>query len=80
LLTEPQIRRLELRCVQESGAAIIPPKHHVIEFFMEITDFGFSVGASNGEETDYIYVEYHQAGAVHGRPITWNQLQQKWTV
>jgi hypothetical protein len=32
---------MELRCVEELGAAIIPPKMHVIEFFMKIEDLDF---------------------------------------
>ena len=77
-LTETAVRDMEVRCVQELGAAIIPPKPHVIEFFMEITDLGFPVGASLGQLTNFIYVEYHQAGTVHGRPIiTWNELRRK---
>jgi hypothetical protein len=63
--------------VTELGAAIIPPKPHVIEFFIEVTDLDFAVGASQGEMTNFIYVEYHQVGTVHGRPITWSELRRK---
>jgi hypothetical protein len=33
-----------------------------------------TVGASCGEVTDYIYVEFDQDGSVHGRPMTKQQL------
>jgi hypothetical protein len=35
------------------------------------------VGASNGRETSYIYVEYGSMGNVHGRPITKEELRKK---
>jgi hypothetical protein len=36
-----------------------------------------TVGASNGRETDLIYVEYGRQGNVHGRPITEAELRRK---
>jgi hypothetical protein len=33
------------------------------------------IGASNGKQTKYIYVEYGTQGNVHGRPITKTELQ-----
>jgi hypothetical protein len=35
------------------------------------------IGASRGQETEYIYVEYHSTGAVHGRPMTASELKSK---
>jgi hypothetical protein len=76
-LKAPDIQRLELRCIQEEGAAIIPPKATIIEFFMEVTDLGFPLGASYGSITSFIYVEYQRDGTVHGRPMTPDELKTK---
>jgi hypothetical protein len=38
---------------------------------------GQEIGASAGEKTALIYVEYMNSGAVHGRPITREQINQK---
>lgn len=35
------------------------------------------MGASQGKETQYIYVEYGNLGNVHGRPITPSELRAK---
>ena len=35
------------------------------------------IGASSGQETSYVYVEYHMSGHVHGRPITEGELRKK---
>ena len=46
-------------------------------FWREITGLTESIGASEGQATNYVYVEYHSSGAVHGRPITKRELRQK---
>jgi hypothetical protein len=38
---------------------------------------GGTVGACNGEFTEYIYVEYHNSGLVHGWPISESELERK---
>jgi hypothetical protein len=40
-------------------------------------DVGRLIGASNGIETNWIYVEYHTSGSVHGRPITAAEIRLK---
>ena len=40
-------------------------------------DMGRVIGASAGEETNLIYVEWSKSGFVHGRPITASQLRKK---
>lgn len=35
------------------------------------------IGASQGKETNLIYVEYGASGNVHGRPITEAELKRK---
>jgi hypothetical protein len=49
-------------------------KDHVRAFWMR---FDLVVGASNGETTNYIYVEWHFNGSVHGRPMTKRDLIRK---
>ncbi len=44
---------------------------------MYYRDLGRVIGASDGQETTFIYVEYGQAGPVHGRPITKQELREK---
>ena len=31
--------------------------------------------SSKGKETEYLWVEYHQSGSVHGYPITEDELR-----
>lgn len=38
---------------------------------------GVIVGASDGQETDYIYAEHAMSGQVHGRPITERELRKR---
>ncbi len=38
---------------------------------------GRVVGASEGEKTEYIFVEYTNNGHVHGRPMTLRQIREK---
>ncbi len=60
---------------------ILPhPKPNVRMFWREVRDLGFAVGASNGRETNYIYVEYNSSGPVHGRPMTPVELRLKGAV
>jgi len=46
-------------------------------FWRNLPDLGFPVGASEGQETTYIYVEYNSSGPIHGRPMTATGLQAK---
>jgi len=40
-------------------------------------DVGYRVGASDGEETNYIFVEWARDGTVHGRPMGETGLRRK---
>src|SRR5438105_1554421 len=63
--------RLEMECVrltQPFAVRGITRLH-----FME---FGDVIGASTGEETKFVYAEYHISGVVHGRPITRDELRR----
>jgi len=35
------------------------------------------IGASDGKKTQYIFVEYVNSGSVHGRPMTWQEIEEK---
>jgi hypothetical protein len=77
-LTREMIEQFEMEAVTGEGHEILPhPKPNVRMFWREFTDLGFPVGASEGEETCYIYVEYNSSGPVHGRPMTPKLLKAK---
>lgn len=66
------LMEIEMGCL-DSGQEL-PVAGHVRRFFKEMP---YVVGASNGEETRYVYVEWGSSGNVHGRPITRKELEQK---
>lgn len=77
-MTRAMIERLEMDCVSGKGLEILPhPKPNVRMFWMDVLGLGFPVGASGGQETNLIYVEYNSSGPVHGRPMTPEQLRFK---
>lgn len=67
---------LELRCVRQgtelSMSGADPQTKRC--FFMRMNAV---IGASNGEETEYVFAEYLVSGEVHGRPITVQELRRK---
>ncbi len=63
------IEEIELSCLEQGTE--LPQQGDVRRFCRR---FPFVVGASNGEETDYVYVEWGSGGDVHGRPITRDEL------
>jgi hypothetical protein len=73
-LTVADIERIEMECVEGVGVEFDSPRPHVRHFFREID---FEVGASNGRLVRFVYVEYHQSGAVHGGPISIEELRKK---
>ena len=40
-------------------------------------DLGVVIGASDGEETTFVFVEWTASGTVHGRPISAAELRRK---
>jgi hypothetical protein len=44
---------------------------------MYYADIGRRIGASDGENTNFLYVEWLISGEVHGRPITVAELKRK---
>ena len=77
-MTGADVQRMETECVNGHGIRILPDlKPNVRMFWQDFPDLGFPVGASMGQETSYIYVEYNSSGPVHGRPMTAAELRQK---
>ena len=73
-ITAALVERIEMEAVRREAQELPRHKPHVRAFWAE---FGEVIGASNGQETTYIYVEWHRNGAVHGRPMTWLELIRK---
>jgi hypothetical protein len=72
------IARFEMETITGQGHEILPhPKPNVRMFWREFAHLGFAVGASEGQETNFIYVEYNSSGPVHGRPMTPKMLTLK---
>jgi hypothetical protein len=67
------IQEIELACLDE-GIELPPANRGRTRRFCQ--DLGFVVGASKGEETTWVYVEWAIAGDVHGRPITLEELRR----
>ena len=40
--------------------------------------FSFDIGASDGQLTKWLFVEWHNGGHAHGYPITLNELIRHW--
>lgn len=68
------IEELEMRCVAEGQELPRDIRPTVRRFFL---DTGETIGASEGEETTVVYVEWGNDGRVHGRPITKRELRRK---
>jgi hypothetical protein len=76
--TATVIEQFEMECVQGQGVEILPQlKPNVRMFWRVFPDLAFPIGASMGQETSYIYVEYNPSGPVHGRPMTREELIAK---
>jgi hypothetical protein len=82
-LTDADLERLQLECVRsgmelaaanEQAGLILFDRCHVRGFYRRFTNV---IGASGGEFTYLMYVEYHNSGNVHGRPIIESELDQK---
>ena len=68
------IEEMEMGCVGGAGNEFPSRRRTVRQFYRE---FDRVVGASSGRLVRYIYVEYHQTGAVHGWPISRAELRRK---
>lgn len=65
------VEQAELDCV-DNGVCLKFTKN-VRKFYRKLDHV---VGACSGEETNYIYAEWHMSGAIHGRPISEKLLKQ----
>lgn len=77
-LSIPQIETMEMETVSDDlglGTEIVAKRKHNRRVYWR--HMGRIIGASNGKETEYIYVEYAQSGNVHGRPITKAELRKE---
>jgi hypothetical protein len=73
---ENALGRGEVQSAAENGLEILPRKNpnHERHFWRRLPQ---PIGASKGEQTEYIYVLYHISGAVHGYPLTRELLREK---
>lgn len=76
-LSEQEIRTMELAIVNAEKNEIPQSRPNVRAFWSKVKEDQVPIGASDGRETPYVYVEYVSSGPVHGRPITESQLRQK---
>jgi len=70
-MTDAEQQALELRCVAQGN--LIEEKGSVRSYYI---DAGEIIGASEGEQTKFVYVEHHRLGTVHGSPITKHELER----
>jgi hypothetical protein len=70
-MTDDVQRALEIACVEREN--FIYEDRSVRCYYMDV---GRIIGASDGAETQFVYVEYCKDGAVHGRPMTKDQLRE----
>ena len=74
-LTDVQLASMHLECVAKNGSGkLIKERCHKRTFYVEM---GAVIGASSGEKTKILFVEYVNSGKVHGRPITQKELDDK---
>lgn len=79
-LTDEQLESMQLACVRtkddevEGRGTLIKDQCHKRTFFRIM---GAIIGASSGEKTSILFVEYVNSGKVHGRPITQKELDDK---
>lgn len=69
-----EIEQIEMECVRTGNEMRRDRRVTVKRYWKE---FDFVVGASEGMETKYVYAEWHSTNAVHGRPITLDELHRK---
>lgn len=74
-----QIEKLELDCARGNAGQPIKTTANIKTFYRHIGDHvqGRPIGASSGEDTEYIFVIRQRDGSVHGYPITKAELRSK---
>ena len=73
-LEEAEIRRMEMSCVEGEGVELPCAIAHVRRFYRA---FDRCIGASEGQRTNYIFVQWNSEGSVHGYPVTKRYLKSK---
>jgi hypothetical protein len=77
-ITDAELSDMELQTVGDENnlprGTLIQDRCHKRTFYR---DMGRVIGASAGERTQFIFVEYVNSGTVHGRPMTWREIQEK---
>jgi hypothetical protein len=74
-LTREQIRQMEFECItREHRQPISQAKPNVGAFWQKMLGV---IGASLGQETEFIRVEVDKNGVYHGRPVTVQQLRDE---
>ncbi|MGH7139185.1 MAG: hypothetical protein ACREHD_25860 [Pirellulales bacterium] len=69
--TDEVVRDLEMRCVDEG--TLIRETAHKRTYFMHTDTV---VGVCCGDETTFVFAEWHDSGIVHGRPISVRALKR----
>ena len=70
-MTDPSQRELELGCIDDKN--FIEEQGSVRSYYKDV---GEIIGASEGKETRFVYVEHLRYGDVHGCPITEDELRK----
>ena len=71
-LTPDEIREIELATIAPEN--MITETHHLRTYFRQV---GRTIGASNGEFTDFVFVIWQISNSVHGFPISKDELISK---
>ena len=74
-LTMHEIREMEMDCVLRGMGMALPQRVPHVRRFYRV--FDRAIGASNGEKTECILVQYNSDGAVHGYPVTREYLRKR---
>lgn len=74
-VTVAEQEQMEMACI--APARLFREIGHKRMYF---SDMGHIIGASSGEQTQYLYVEHLTNGQVHGRPATADDLRRKGAV
>jgi hypothetical protein len=71
--TDDQVRSLETRCLEHGTllAEFDDQRHYYLSMGKAI------VGACCGQTTSYVFVEWHDDGDYHGRPMSVGELRRR---
>ena len=72
-LSDEELQAMEMGCVRDQGRLIRQTRVKRMYF----RQMDREIGASLGQRTAFVYVEYQIGGSVHGRPITEEELRRK---